>query len=64
MNRRSFISAGAAFAATTPFVVVAAASSKARTPNNPLPEVENGQILTAEYINSIIKRINEIDSRE
>lgn len=63
MNRRSFISAGAAFAATTPFVVVASVPSRAHGANEPLPEVENGQILTAEYINSIIRRINEIDSR-
>lgn len=63
MNRRKFISKGTAIAAATPLLATKVIMDFAKEKKEPLPELETGQILTAEFMNELTARINDLEKR-
>lgn len=63
MNRRNFLSRGAVIAAATPLFATKAIVDFVRDKKEPLPELEHGQVLTSQFMNELVDRINELENR-
>lgn len=63
MNRRNFLSKGTIIAAATPLLATKAIMDFAKEKKEPLPELEKGQILTAEFMNELTARVNDLENR-
>lgn len=62
MNRRHFMQS-AAQPLLVPFAILSGKNSVEKHDLAPLPQVEYGSILTAEKLNNLINRVNEISER-
>lgn len=63
MNRRNFLSKGSILAAATPLFATKAIMDFARDKKEPLPELEYGSALTAEFMNELTARVNDLENR-
>jgi hypothetical protein len=63
MNRRNFLSSGTVIAIAAPFMATKAIVDLTREKQKPLPELKSGQILTAQFMNELVDRINELENR-
>jgi hypothetical protein len=63
MNRRSFLSKGTIIAVSAPLLATKAVVDLTREKKEPLQELESGQILTAQFMNDLIERINDLENR-
>lgn len=63
MERRKFLKLGGLISASATTAGVAVFSNEAKSEAKPLPKFEEGSILTAEALNAMISRINELESR-
>ena len=63
MERRRFLKLGGLISATATTAGVAVFANEAKSTQEPLPEFREGSILTAEALNAMIVRINELESR-
>jgi|SanBayMetagenome_1026888.scaffolds.fasta_scaffold160704_2 hypothetical protein len=63
MNRRNFLSNGVVIGLASPFIATKAIVDFARTRKEPLKETQVGDILTADFMNEIVSRINELESK-
>ena len=63
MNRRKFICKGTVIAAATPLLATKVIMDFAREKKEPLPELDTGQILTADFMNELTARVNDLEKR-
>lgn len=63
MNRRSFLGNASILAVATPLIATKAVVDFAREKRAPIKMQQTGNILTAEYINEIVSRINDLENR-
>lgn len=63
MERRKFLKVSSLFSAFVATTGVAAVADEAKADTQPLPEFEDGQILTTKSLNAMVARINELESR-
>ena len=63
MNRRGFLANGAILGIATPLIATKAIVDLTRQQKDPLPMKQSGEILTAEFLNELVTRINDLESR-
>ena len=63
MNRRNFLSKGAIIAAATPLLATKVIMDFAKEKKQPLPALEYGSVLTAEFMNELTARVNDLENR-
>jgi hypothetical protein len=63
MNRRGFLTNGAILGIATPLIATKAIVDLTRQQKDPLPMKQSGEILTADFLNELVTRINDLESR-
>lgn len=63
MNRRSFIRSSASLAVVSPFLAMEKLADIGKERRKPLPQLETGSVLTSEFMNDLVGRVNELEQQ-
>lgn len=63
MDRRKFLTSSAILGISTPLIATKAIVDLTRQRKEPIPTKQAGDILTSDFINELVNRINELESR-
>lgn len=61
MNRRYFLRSTASLAAVAPFVAATKLIELGKEKRAPMPPLETGSLLTSDFMNDLVKRVNELE---
>lgn len=63
MNRRKFLRNTASLAVVAPFVAVSKLADIGKEKRAPMPPLQTGSVLTAEFMNDLVTRVNELEQQ-
>lgn len=64
MNRRTFLRKAGSALAVAPFIAATKLADIGKAKREPLKRLNNGQVLTSDYMNDMVQRINDIEQNQ